>query len=71
MFALTNNLLQLIYIMCLCFKGKIRKWYAKRSVRSYERYLENLDERLRLYEKFTGEKFYETTELYKHPYFML
>jgi hypothetical protein len=58
--------------MCICFKENIRKWYAKRSVKSYERYLENLDERLTKYEKFVRLKdspLYETTELYKYQHF--
>jgi hypothetical protein len=56
--------------MCVCFKEKIRRWYAKRSVRSYERYLQNLDERLKKYERFVRAREYETDGLYEHPYFM-
>jgi len=48
----------------------MRRWYAKRSVRSYERYLQNLDERLKKYEKFVRAREYETDNLYEHPYFM-
>jgi hypothetical protein len=65
--------------MCICFKENIRKWYAKRSIKSHERYMEDLDERLQkirnICEKTRIKKkkntpLYETDDLYQHPYFI-
>jgi hypothetical protein len=65
--------------MCFFFKNKIEKYFAKRKMSRYEKYLHDCDDRLRLHENFIKMKNekrlkevieYETNKLYLYPEFI-